>query len=456
MFDTPVIYGFVSDKLFWNRKLVDFNKEVASPVGFIDDVTINYFHRIGYINDNRTTRIDDGGVEHTGDISVFFDSSKLEDTNPFKNITDEHISVLMNIIERCYITQNRTEDELNIELAGDLYKPLFVADSARRSTSYITVTLPNTTTKLKIYDYVEFEIVVDGNHTRFKLWLNLDKFKKDYPLTTIVSVIPPCKEEYLLNPSLVTSDVLSIVESGEFIFSRTHAGVVGIDYTGILSYKTRWIISSQNAPEIRFGVMYQGAAPSSLEAREAIRNYLNSTGLAPETTWESKLPDLYITAQFFIIPLWGNKVAKANNKYGYIYPAISNYTDIQGETQRILPTMELGWLSDHTEIVLNPFNPILLVSVPDPLNKLGYLSMHKLMDTYQAFGPDDINYQYQEYNAKDFSRKLGNVMSTLYGNIVSGVFTTNTFYGRRYLSFSSDKVEYHVLYSEDYDIVVEE
>lgn len=458
MFDTPVIYGFVSDKLFWNKKLVDFNKEVASPVGFIDDVTINYFHQIGYLRDNRDSRIDSGGTVQTGAISVFFDSSKLETTNPFKDITAEHAATLMNIVEKCYITQNRTEVELNQELLEDIYKPLFVSGSARRASSYITITPPNTTAELKIYDYIEFEIVIDDNHTKFKLWLNLDKFKKDYPLTTIVNVIPPCKEEYLLNPSLVTSDILSIVESGEFIFSRTHSSAAGIDYTGMLSYKTKWVISSQSTPEIRFGIMYQGAVPSSLEAREAIRNYLNSTGLAPETTWESKLPDLYITAQFFLIPLWGNKVAKANNKYGYIYPAITNYSKIQDEAQRILPDMELDWLSDNTELLLNPFNPILLVSVPDPLNKLGYTSTLKLMDTYQAFGPDDINYQYQEYNAKDFSRKLGNVMSILYGNVISGsgVFATNTFYGRRYLSFSSDKVEYHVLYSEDYDKVVEE
>ena len=457
MFDTPVIYGFVSDKLFWNKKLVDFNKGVASPVGFIDDVTINYLHQIGYLNDNRTARIDSGGVVQTGSMSVFFDASKLEVINPFKDITEEHASTLMNIIEKCYITQNRTEVELNQELLEDIYKPLFVADSARRASGYTVITPPNTTTELRIYDYIEFEIVINEAHTKFKLWLSLDKFKKDYPLTTIVSIIPPCKEDYLLNPSLVTSDINSIVESGEFIFDRTNTGVKGIDYTGMLSYKTRWVISSQNTPEIRFGVMYQGAVPSSLEAREAIRDYLNSTSLAPESTWESKLPDLYITAQFFLLPLWGNKVAKANNKYGYIYPAINNYAKIQAEVQRVLPSMELEWLATNTEILLNPFNPILLASVPDPLNKLGYTSLLKLMDTYQAFGPDDINYQYQEYNAKDFSRKLGNVISTLYGNIVNGggVFTTNTFYGRRYLSFSSDKVEYHVLYSEDYDKVVE-
>lgn len=459
MFDTPVIYGFISDDLFWNKQLVDLNKSVVSEVGFIDDVTINYFNKIGYLNDPRTTRIDSGGVTLVGKIKLFFDVSKLAEVNPFVDMDNDRATVLMNIIEKCYVTQNRTDVEINQELLqDDATKSLYVINSFKRASSYITTVPPTMETSLRIYDYVEFDIRIGEDTTRFKLWLNLDKFKRNYPLTTIVKVIPPCKEQYILDPSLLTSDVNTVVESGEYIFNKTHAGALGIDYTGIVSFKTKWVVSSQSTPEIRFGIMYQGATPSSLEIREAIRNYLGSLGIAPENTWEARLPDLYVTAQFFLVPLWGNKVARPNNKYGYIFPAITNYNYISETVQRILPEMELPWLSEYTEVLINPYNSILLTSVPDPLNKIGYFKLNELLETYQAYAPDDINYTYQELNAKEFSRKLGNVMAMLYGGAISSTeaYVTNTFYGRRYLSFSSQRVEYHVLYQEDYDITVED
>ena len=147
---------------------------------------------------------------------------------------------------------------------------------------------------------------INGSESKFKLWLNNEAFKIGYPLTTVTTVVPPCEPKFLLDPSLQTTAVTAIVNSAESIFNNMDRGTTGVDHTGTLAYRTRWVVSSQNIPEVRFGLMYQGATPSSLEARAYIRDYFTSLGIAQESVWESIFPDLYITAQFFIVPHWSN------------------------------------------------------------------------------------------------------------------------------------------------------
>ena len=456
---SSTIYGFITDTLFWNKKTVDLNKSIDKGLGYLDDILINYFHQIATVNDPRDERLDVIGTIPSGTISVLFDASKMDpDTGPFVNISDEDVTHFFNILEKCYFTQNRTELELNNELiTGEVFVN-YVNDSVRRSSKYTLTTVTGIRSELKIYDYIEFDMVIASEQIHFKLWINSENFKANYPLTTITKVIPPCEPRYLLDPALQTNATTAIIASSESIFSNFNEGTTDVDHTGTLAYRTKWIISSQNVPEVKFGLMYQGAVPSSLEARAAIREYLIGLGIAQESLWEAKFPDLFVTAQFFIIPHWGNTTDRPDNKYGSVYPAIINHTKLYEETYRILPSFDPTWIQNRLEVLTNPFNPIIMTAVPDPLNENDRFALRDILTTYQAFGPDDTNYDYQEANAKNFSRYLGQAMSILYGDEVPANtgLTENTFYDRRYLSFSTDQVEYHILYREDYTTTAEE
>ena len=450
------VYGFISDELFWKKQTVDLDKSIDVGLGYLDDILVNYFHQIGTIYDPRDARIDVIGEVPTGKIYLQFDVSKIDTVNDtiFTDPDMEELKCLFNIIEKCYMTQNRMENELNDELMDDevTFKG-YVEDSVRRPTSYSLVNPDSIRTELKIYDYVEFRMLFGGIDVRFRLWINSEKFKVDYPLTTITTVVPPCEPKYLLDPTTQKSPITSIIEASNSIFDNTNSGTTNVDHTGMMAFKTKWVISSQNTQEVKFGLMYQGAVPSSLEAREAIRDYLIGLGIAPEATWEDRFPDLFITAQFFLIPHWGNITERPNNKYGSVYPAIINYNLLKDNTLEFLPSFEPDWINENLEVLINPFNTILLTCVPDPLNEDNKFSLLKWLDTYQAFAPDDTNYDYQEANAKEFSRYLGTAMAILYGeNASMNGFTENEFYKKRYLSFSSEKVEYHVLFREDYII----
>ena len=448
------IYGFITDTLFWKKQVVDFTKAIDTGLGYLDDILINYFHQIATIHDPRGIRLDVLGVTPGGEISLVFDSSKIDEAlNPFSNISDEEIVNLFNIVEKCLYTQNRSEIELNDELkTQEIYNTSYIVDTVHRSATYTMATIPGIRSELKIYDFIEFEMMLNTVQVHFKFWINSTHFKANYPLTTITAVIPPCE------PTLQTDVVSAVIASSGSIFSNINTGTTDVDHTGTLAYRTKYVVSSQSTPSIQFGLMYQGATPTSLESRAAIREYLLSLGIAQDALWEAKFPDIFVTAQFFLIPQWNNYTERPNNKYGNVYHGIINYSDLYKSTNRIFPSLGNEWIESHLEVITNPFNPILLTAIADPLNEGERFSIRNILTTYQAFGPDDTNYDYQEANAKNFSRYLGQAMAILYGDDVLSTsgFIENTFYDRRYLSFTCDQVEYHVLYREDFMLASEE
>lgn len=459
MAESHVVYGFIEDSIFWKKRTVDLEKSIDIGLGYLDDILINYFHKIGKVNDVRTERSDILGEIPNGQLAVYFDVSKMESNGPFINVSDEDVKHFMDVIEKIFMTQNRTETELNNELlSSDLYHDYYVENTVHRSSGYTMVTPTGMRSELKIYDWIEFNMLINGSESKFKLWLNNVAFKVGYPLTTVTTVVPPAEPRYLLDPSLQTTAITAVVNSAESIFNNMDRGTTGVDHTGTLAYRTRWVVSSQNIPEVRFGLMYQGAAPTSLEARAYIRNYFTGLGIAQESVWESKFPDLYVTAQFFIIPNWGNITLRPDNKYGNVYPSIISHEQIYQDTVRILSSFTTDWITDNMQILTNPFNPALCSVVPDPLNEEGRFSLRHILSTYQGFTPDDTNYDYQESNAKEFSRYFGKAMAILYGEDVTSItgFIQNVFNGRRYLSFTSNKIEYHVLYREDFTLETEE
>lgn len=460
MAESHVVYGFIEDSIFWKKRTVDLEKSIDIGLGYLDDIVINYFNKIGKVNDVRTERLDMQGEIPNGNLAVYFDVSKMADNGPFINVDDEDVKNFMNLVEKIYLTQNRTETELNNLLISDddIYRNYYVENTVHRSSNYTMITPFGMRSELKVYDWIEFNMLINGSESKFKLWINNDAFKRNYPLTTVTAVIPPCEPKYLLDPTLQENAVTAIVNSSGSIFTNIDKGTTGVDHTGTLSYRTKWVVSSQIIPEVQFGLMYQGAVPTSLEARKYIREYLYSLGIAPESVWESRFPDLYITAQFFIIPIWDNVTLRPDNKYGNVYPAIVSHEKLYKDTIRIMPSFEVDWIAKNMEVITNPFNPTICTVIADPLNELGHFSLRDILDTYQAYTPDDVNYDYQESNAKEFSRYFGKAMAILYGEDVSSIvgFGQNVFSDRRYLSFTSNKIEYHVLFREDFTLDSEE
>ena len=118
--------------------------------------------------------------------------------------------MLLDIIERIYLSQSETKEELDYALSHDSRYSIYVGTTVNFS-AHVTETVvpfvgyPGNTAILNIRDYVAFSVKIGEVTTDFKFWLNRNSFFADYPLTTVVSVIFPCDPKYLLDPTQLNS-----------------------------------------------------------------------------------------------------------------------------------------------------------------------------------------------------------------------------------------------------------
>jgi hypothetical protein len=113
--------------------------------------------------------------------------------------------------------------------------------------------------------------------------------------------------------------------------------------------------------------------------------------------------------------------------------------------------MSQEWIDQYTEIIMNSKTEQFTLSVPDINNDLIYYSLLAIHPTYQNHGPDHSTFGFMEEHTQDFGRKLAKAISILVGEtFLTDEFVNNTIVDKTWLSFVTNRVEYHVLYKADY------
>ncbi len=445
-----MIYGFLTDTMYEQFPVLDYGTSSLPPVCFLDDQIENYFNRKLSVRDPRTNR---NAPTFEGVIKLHFDADKLEEDHIFTELLPQQLADVFSLFEKIYTAGTKATEILEQELTTDpLYSTFYVPDTLLLGRTYVDTGLPaEHPSPEQMVDCFSLEVVFNEVNTSFKIWMNRAKFAADYPLSTISKVILPCDHSYLLNPSKFANIVETIIKSNEFSFSELSTDITTGDHSGLLTYKTKYNVSSTTVKLMPFGILYKGAVPSSLDIREAIRTKLIGYGTAPAEVWESLFPDLFVTGQFFIVPVWDNVSVRTDR---VMYPSICNIKKLKNILPGIFPNLPPNFVEDHQEVFTCAHSEIFLLSIPDPLNanQFSLLAVHP---TYQFYSPQNQTHAYMEPKSKDFSIRLNRCMAVLAGETVLEEFVENKFDDRRYLSFVSYGIEYHILFKEDYLTYVE-
>lgn len=440
-----MIYGFIGDAMFKPTAINEQGETLFPPVCFLDDTIENYFEERLTVSDTRSERI---SPQYTGKIWIYTDASKLPEDNFFEELTTESRNILFGLIETLYMSEGLTQAQLEETLRTDpIYGLVYTQESLRLGTISVGTGVDESSPAPKtMLDSIEFEISLPEGTEKFKLWMNRSEFAKSYPLSTISKVALPCDNTILLNPSKVTTVVDALIQSTAFSFEELASDIATEDHSGLLVYTTKYVVSSTSVKLMPFGILYKGAKPTSLEIRKAIRDKLLSYGTATKEVWENLLPDLFVTGQYFIVPIWDNTVVRPER---IMYPSIIKMKTIFDKLETLYPNMDATFIHDKQELLTCAKSEIFLLSIPDPLNESSF-SILEQHPTYQFHDPLDPLHSNMELKTKEFSIRLNRCMSILFGETVLEEFVTNTIDGRKYLSFVSSGIEYHVLSEEGY------
>lgn len=499
----PVIYKkmyycFLEDSSFYPSKSIDLGNTALPDAGYLGSNEEAYLVKKAIINDPRPARLQYNNNDMTGNIRLYFDQSKVPAQNEygyairdlFANISEENLVYLFNILERIYMNIHESVDIIEDALTSDksYYSTCYYPNSLSFAKRYShTETHPDTGEAVLIYDLVTTEATSyqsNKNHTlnvpdyftftfidnsgedsvgyEIKVWLSRKNFLENYPLSTIIKVILPCDYTYILDPTKFSGSIDALVKSTDFSFNMIDvrdyelgddipevSDISTLDTSGLLTFKTRYVISSQATQQLPFGVLFKGAKPSTMEVRKAIREYLIDISGVAESKWEVLLPDLFVTGQFFLVPMWNNITARISTEN--MYPSIINYKSMDKIFTTLFPDLSTTFIHKYQEVLTNGQSEIFITSLPDELNDDNVYSIYSLHPTYQHHTPQDPSYAYQEDKTKGFNKSLNRCLSALMGEtVIDGELNSTNIDGIKYISFTASRIEYHVLKKSSY------
>lgn len=445
------IYGFISDEsLHVGSSMISPSSTTNGDVGYASDHIVNYFLDPAKIEDLRSSRLTIFLNKALGAVRMHLDYDTIKDDDIITMSTGENED-LFNIAELLYLSQNQTEATLEASLlANPSAYGAYVADSLTLSTTTVPADIKlvdsSIVVAMPIRSWVSFSAVVgDGSETKdFKFWLSNEEFKTDYPITNIVSIVPPCDPAKLISVDYANT-VESLVESSAYMNTLLNTAVANNDHTGYVSYNAKYVNDSYGTYyNMPFGILYKGAEPSGLSLKITVRDYLESLGIGTVDIWKSLFPDLYTTSQYFIVPLWDNISILPTRT---IYPSVIDYPSILTTAKSTLNSLTEAHVENNIELLTCAVSEVVMIAVPHPDNDNTNTILEE-HPTYQAIDSQDITFDYQETHTKEFNNKLSNCLVVLDGGSNEGVFTETTIDGILWLSFITNFMEYHVLSKE--------
>ena len=457
--------GFLNDTIFKKKTTVG---AAATTYGqcTVDKKLLTYFNKEMVVTDPRSSRLNLGGKIVKGTISFHYDGNRHIDLdNPskddlFKHLTVEDLKIFFTILEMVHLANGASQDELNTNLyeLGSV-RAYYIKDSLKLARTVVSGTIYDIDgltpeTQISLVTHFTFDIKFpDRDIETFKVFLDRATFLDSYPYSTINNVILPCDPAYLLDPSRIDGTIDALVKAGMYSFKDLDPSIVSDDHTGLLTYTTKYYSRTGSGSVavhyLPFGILYQGAKPPTLQIREAIRNELFKEGLASEEIWESILPDIFVTASFYLIPIWDNQVRRPQ---GYIYPSVVPVRKITNAITTLFPDMSEDFIKQYQELLTLGQSEIFITSIPDLLNENDNYSILENHPTYQYhLSQDGSAFLNQDAVTRDFNIRLNRALAVAFGLELHDEIITLTVDGITWHSFTSTRVEYNVLSKASYD-----
>lgn len=447
-----MFYCFLEDETFYPKTNIDLGTTTPPEAGYLGSVEESYFYKLATIRDTRDIRLLFHNKEPKGLISLYFDQSKHTTDSLFNHITDDQLGSLFKLLERVYLSENESLSDIEADLITNIdYKNIYVPSSLTMSKETVGVTVNTNDGSFDTAVPLYFDITVDFvEHVKFRIYLSRKFFRADYPLSTIVQVVLPCDHTYIINPSKFNSPIDAIIKGSDFSFPSIDTDVQRADQSGLMVYKTKYNVSPSSIQLLPFGILYNGAQPSTMEIRKAIREKLLGYGTADEEIWKRLLPDLFVTGQFFIIPLWDNTTVRVD---GNMYPSIVSVSKFTKIIPTVFPSMERQFIDKYQEILTVGQSEIFLTTIPDSLNENNTYSIYELHPTYQYHTSQDAAFAYMAETTREFNIKLNRCMAVLVGETTSADIVESTIDDKKFMSFVSTGIEYHVLTKDSFNTI---
>lgn len=493
-----MIYAFCSDGAFagvGGGTLVSHDDIAQSKLGVLDDQMVNYFLNPTALIDPRSVNPSNSkrivcspfGLKADGRMLLQFDNTRQGDGNNYTHIRPSYLDTndaaaidaikdsdimrtsLFNIIEYCFLQHSSAgtvvtlpdADALNSAMVNEIasfsgYVAGSLKVSAGTTSSKIRLSSGTTTgyilyqdgAEVPFYQFIQFDYQAASDLVvTFKIWLGMEAFLADYPLTTLMKVVYPCEPVRLLDMDF-TNIVSAITESSGYKDNQLQESIKVVDHSGLSTYVSKYVNSGlATSYRMPFTVLYKGCVPTSTAMRDYIREELLDLGLASENEWKEVLPDLFVDGGFYLIPFYNNRIDLVDgykidkNIVSYHYFK-TKLTALFSENQ----SFDIDWIIQHGSLLMATGSGLYIYAFPDKGNSTDMMTLETIHPTYMNIDANNgLYWDLMSEPTQLFNQDLAKVISIALGNAENEAYTEEEIDGRAYLAFITDFIEYHLL-----------
>jgi hypothetical protein len=357
---------------------------------------------------------------------------------------------------------NETHEEVEELLAtGADTKNVYVAGSYTISSTIITDTVYVDGAAPKIVSvpaYATFDITVPSGATTktysVKFYASIASFLTNYSQSTIVEVIPPLPYAQLFDSSLSTSIdniFATAATTAELSFTNLESRLRNTLVSGMKEFKAV-LTDSSNTIAVPFNILYNGRTPTLFEIRNAIKNELLTSGIGDETTWKRRIPGVFVSGRFYVVPMWDYTFQKPDQK---IFPNVLNFNSVLATTDRILSTLGYSNISENLDVISIYYNHMSATVVPDQSGAVDVKRLGEVLPDYQSFSSSDEQFAYMEETTQAFTRELNAVLAVATQAQTSNVYGPNTEGVLSFYSYTAGNYEVCVITKSCYETILE-
>ena len=452
------LYAFLFDDALKDTPTID---KGTSDQGFgvLNSEKYSFFKTPTIVHDLRDTRLSavDNSVPY-GNLSFVFDSDRF-DSKIIENLSKTQKQRLFNIIERIYLQQNLPNSTIEHQLTLDSQYNGYVAESFGHSDNESTIKLFNhsrISINATIRDYISFDFTVDDSTTvSFYIWISSDSFGSNYPYTTITGVVAPYDLDTLTTISVLVSKpaIAMLQDSSNYIFTQAQLTAKLVkDHSGVCIFNTKYVLDATKSVTIPFALPYCGAKePTSLECRKTIREYLKENTVLDEEALKSLFPELYISARFYLVPLWDYYEEFTD---GVVFTSVNNIGKLVNTAAKCFKGTDDEFRNKYLEYVENGYTKMPIIAMPDELNNKLF-SIREMYPTYQDYSTTAVGWRYMTADAQEFAGKLTRCLRILKGELTSAEFINTYVDNIQYLSFTSGEAEFLIMTEKSYNSLIQ-
>lgn len=454
---------FVADSSFLDHR---------SPfVSVLDDGGIGRLtqHGLSYFVDAYVARDSRAPSARTVDWVAAYSPTLIIDSNFYQTFITQLEALdattrtaLFQMVDRLLFNPSATGDAEAWLTSTDKVKDLYVPKSLIKPTTQVSnpvyVGDNSTPQQFTSIPFVTFTVALPTGSTTtdydITVYSDNGTWITRYPNSKIVAVSPPLSYDDLLNLPLTTASANKLASATGTVnlnYNAIAAQIKAEAASGYSMFSVKVIDSANNNTVLApFLVLYKGAIPTQLEMRQAVKAEVLSSGIGTEEQWRTRIPELFVDMQFYLIPMYDNITGLPDE---YIYPSIVNTWKVFGNAGKVLTNVDTTYLQKNTELLAANYEKLLIAGVMDPDSETASDPKTTLLarfPTYQSWSADDANFQYMAPDAQTFSLNLSEALKVALKNGTSATMFPVVDRNVEYVAFVIGNAEYCVVTKESY------